>query len=76
MTKGLSQKSTQAITLSNKPAGKKLPATIGRRKFFKLSVGVGASVLPYVIPTIYTFTVPKNALACHMGVTHGMSTCG
>ena len=59
-----------------KRVGKKTPESIGRRKFFKLGVRVGVAALPYVIPTIYTFTVPQNAFACHMGVTHMNMACG
>jgi hypothetical protein len=60
----------------NKPEEEKLVDSIGRRKLFKLGVGMGVAALPYVIPTIYTFTVPKNAFACHMGISHGRTGCG
>lgn len=75
MAQRKSRVSPDKIKLVTQPAGKKRPDSIGRRKFFKLGVGVGVAALPYVIPTIYTFTVPKNALACHMGVSHGGMAC-
>lgn len=75
MAQKKSRVSIAKTKLVNKSEGKKSPESIGRRKLFKLGVGLGVAALPYVIPTIYTFTVPKNAFACHMGVTHGTMTC-
>ena len=70
----MAQKKSRVVTDKTKPvgnpAGKKSSEAIGRRKLFKLGVGLGVAALPYVIPTIYTFTVPKMPLpaiwASHM----------
>lgn len=75
MAQRKSRVATDKTKLVTQPVGKKLPDSIGRRKLFKLGVGVGVAALPYVIPTLYTFTVPKNAFACHMGVSHGTMSC-
>lgn len=78
MGKRKSQVSTHTTTCATPSAGKKSPDSIGRRKFFKLGVGMGVAALPYVVPVISTIMVPTNALACHMGSPpepHGMGTC-